>query len=46
LTLLFLQEMPKALAAVGAIAPENFPARIREKIFEGIEQQAKVLAAG
>jgi len=41
-----LQEVPKALATVGAIVPKYFPARIRDKIFEGIEQQAKVLAAG
>ena len=41
-----LQEVPKALATVGAIVPKGFPARIRDKIFEGIEQQAKVLTAG
>lgn len=41
-----LREVPLALATVGALVPGNFPARIRDTIFGGIEQQAKVLAAG
>ncbi|MDP2138828.1 MAG: type II toxin-antitoxin system HipA family toxin [Candidatus Didemnitutus sp.] len=41
-----LQAVPKVLAAVEAEVPENFPGRIQDTIFEGIQQQAKVLAAG
>lgn len=41
-----LRAVPKALATVEAKVPGNFPARIRDTIFEGIRQQAKVLAAG
>lgn len=40
-----LTQVPSVLAQVGANLPKNFPMRITDKIFAGIEQQAKVLAA-
>ncbi len=41
-----LTQAPLVLAKVGADLPQNFPRRISGKIFAGIEQQTKVLAAG
>lgn len=41
-----IAEMPAVLTNVGAALPKGFPGRISEKIFGGIEQQTKVLAAG
>jgi len=38
--------VPSALSSVGALLPKKFPTHVSEKIFAGIEQQAKVLAAG
>lgn len=39
-------QVPSVLAQVGATLPKNFPMRISDKIFAGIERQTKVLAAG
>lgn len=41
-----LSLVPTALSIVDALLPKNFPAHVSDKIFAGIEQQAKVLAAG
>jgi serine/threonine-protein kinase HipA len=41
-----IAQVPAALRKVGDALPDGFPARISEKIFAGIERQAKVLAAG
>lgn len=41
-----IAQVPAALKQVGEALPEGFPGRISGKIFAGIEQQAKVLAAG
>jgi hypothetical protein len=41
-----LREVPQALSRVGRALPPGFPARLSGKIFEGVERQAKVLAAG
>ena len=38
--------VPSALSTVGALLPKKFPAHVSDKIFAGIAQQAKVLAAG
>lgn len=38
--------VPTAVATVDALLPKKFPAHVSDKIFAGIEQQAKVLAAG
>lgn len=41
-----LSQVPKALSQVDKQLPKDFPDRVRDKIFAGIEQQAKVLSAG
>ena len=41
-----IAQVPAALKQAGETLPKGFPGRISEKIFAGIEQQAKVLAAG
>lgn len=41
-----LAAVPRALAETGKQLPRGFPAHIADRIFAGIEQQAKVLAAG
>jgi serine/threonine-protein kinase HipA len=41
-----LSLVPTALSTVDALLPKKFPAHVSDKIFAGIEQQAKVLAAG
>ena len=38
--------VPSALSTVGNLLPKTFPTHVSEKIFSGIAQQAKVLAAG
>ena len=38
--------VPSALSSVGKLLPRKFPAHVSDKIFAGIEQQSKVLAAG
>jgi hypothetical protein len=38
--------VPSALSTVGNLLPKTFPPPVSEKIFSGIAQQAKVLAAG
>lgn len=38
--------VPTALSTVGNLLPKKFPAHVSDKIFSGIAQQAKVLAAG
>lgn len=39
-------QVPSVLAQASATLPKNFPRRICDKIFAGIERQTKVLAAG
>jgi serine/threonine-protein kinase HipA len=41
-----IAQVPTALKKAGDALPRGFPGRISEKIFAGIEQQAKVLASG
>jgi len=41
-----IAQVPIALKKAGDALPKGFPGRISEKIFSGIEQQSKVLAAG
>ena len=41
-----LSLVPSALSSVGSLLPKKFPAHVSDKIFAGIAQQAKVLAAG
>jgi serine/threonine-protein kinase HipA len=41
-----IAQVPAALKKTGDALPRGFPGRISEKIFAGIEQQAKVLASG
>jgi len=41
-----LAQGPAVLANVGAALPQGFPRHISEKIFAGVEQQMKALAAG
>ncbi|MEO6245028.1 MAG: type II toxin-antitoxin system HipA family toxin [Opitutaceae bacterium] len=41
-----VQQAPAALTAVSRQLSKKFPARISERIFSGIEQQVKILAAG
>ena len=38
--------VPSALSTVGNLLPKTFPTSVSDKIFSGIAQQAKVLAAG
>lgn len=41
-----IAQVPAALQKAGDALPRGFPDRISDKIFAGIEQQAKVLASG
>jgi serine/threonine-protein kinase HipA len=41
-----LAQVPTVLAQVGKALPKGFPGKVSEKIFAGIDRQAKVLAAG
>jgi serine/threonine-protein kinase HipA len=41
-----IAQVPAVLTNVGATLPKGFPGHISEKIFAGMEQQVKVLAAG
>ena len=41
-----LSLVPSAVSSAGHLLPKKFPAHVSDKIFSGIEQQAKVLAAG
>ena len=41
-----LSLVPAAVSSVGNLLPKKFPAHVSDKIFSGIEQQAKILAAG